>query len=483
MTLPKGRDFEVQFPLRDFLPAPSTRTVHEAARQVPVLTECDVAVFGGGPAGICAAAAAGRAGRRVVLVERHGFLGGMATAGGVTVLHSLYGTDGRTQVIGGLAEEFIRRLQARGAIRNTADDGETANWVFCAETAKFICDDIVLGSGAAPLFHTRFVDVLREGRQMTAALVEGKSGRAAIVARVYVDCTGDADLVRRAGAETQLGDEQGHCQPPSLVSRLGGVKDGAVDLDRVQAELFKTPMDYNGQRYPCFLWGVRGVWDPREHMMAGTRVVGVDVADTMDLTRAEVEARYQLRWLLERIKSLPGWEDSYLVDVAAQVGTRESHRVAAEHQLSRQEVLEGQTFPDAVAQGTYPIDIHTPDGPGIRFEYLDGTWRYLGGDRAAESGRWDGLPAGAPLRDTLCYQVPYRSLIPRDLDNVLVAGRCAGANHDSAGAIRVMINCMQLGQAAGAAAAMAGEAGSVREVDPARLREQLIAGGAPLRAD
>ena len=137
---------------------------------------------------------------------------------------------------------------------------------------------------------------------------------------------------------------------------------------------------------------------------------------------------------LERIKSLPGWEDSYLVDVATQVGTRESHRIIADHQLTREEVLEGGAFPDAVAQGTYPIDIHTPDGPGITFEYLDGTWKRLGGDRSAQSGRWDGQPAGASPRDTLCYQIPYGSLIPRDLDNVLVAGRCAGANHDSAGA-------------------------------------------------
>jgi len=475
------RGFEVKFPLGDYLPlANSKQSVSEPARETPVLTECDVAVFGGGPAGLCAAAAAARAGKHVLLVERHGFLGGMATAAGVNVLHTLYGTDGRTKIIGALPEEIIRRLQDLAAARNTSADGETGGWIICSETAKFVFDDLVVGSGVRLLLGARFVDVVRQGRRIEAAIVEGKSGRAGIVAGVYVDCTGDADVIRRAGAETQLGDAAGRCQSPSLVFRLGGRKDQAATLGEIQAELFKTPMDYNGQPYPAFLWGNPGLWDSREHMLAGTRVPGVNSADAIDLTRAEVEGRYQLRWVLDRMKSMPGWEDAYLVDVAAQVGARESHRILADHQLTRREVLDGATFPDAIAQGTYPIDIHNPDGPGIRFEHLDGRWSRIGGDASREDGRWDGQPKGARLRETLCYHVPYRSLIPRELDNVLVAGRCAGASHDSAGAIRVMVNCMQLGQAAGTAAVLAGKGGDVRDVDPRKLRRRLMEDGVPL---
>jgi len=127
-----------------------------------VLAEVDVAVFGGGPAGACAAAAAARAGKRVLLVERHGFLGGTATAANVNWWHSLYGTDRATKVIGGLAEEAIRRLQALGAARNHAPDGETGDWTISSELAKFVYDDLVLGSGTRVLLHAWLAGVLTD---------------------------------------------------------------------------------------------------------------------------------------------------------------------------------------------------------------------------------------------------------------------------------------------------------------------------------
>jgi len=471
------QNHEVAFPLPDFLPRPTGRTISEPAREVPVVAECEVAVFGAGPAGVCAAAAAGRAGKDVLLVERHGCLGGMATVAGVNVWHSLLGADGRTPVIGGLAAEMIERLKRLSAARET----HLHNWIICSETAKFVFDDVAIGSGVKMLLHTHLAGAVRDGRRVAGAFVEGKSGRGAVCADVFIDCTGDADLLRRAGVETQLGDARGRCQPPSLVARVGGRADGATDLHDAQAGLFKTPMDYNGQPYPTFLWGNPGLWDPHEHMLAGTRVVGVNCADAADLTRAEVEARYQLRWLLAQMRRQPGWEGIHLVDVAAQIGPRETHRIVADHQLTREDVLHGRAFPDAIAQGTYPIDVHNPDGPGICFEHLDGTWTRIAGDGSARRGRWDGADDGAPPRETLCYQVPYRCLIPRALDNVLAAGRCVGANHDSAGAIRVMVNCMQLGQAAGTAAAMMPAGGGVRDVSPDALRRRLIDAGAPLR--
>lgn len=473
----KRQDHKVAFPLPDFLPAPTGLTLSEPAREVPVVAQCDVVVLGAGPAGVCAAAAAGRAGKDVLLVERHGCLGGMATVAGVNVWHSLLGTDGRTPVIGGLPAEIVERLKRLSA----AEETHLHNWIICSETAKFVLDDVVLDSGVKMLLHTHLAGAVRDGRRVAAALVENKSGRGAVRADVFVDCTGDADLVRRAGVETQLGDARGRCQPPSLVARVGGRAADAADLRQVQAELFKSPMDYNGQPYPTFLWGNPSLWDPHEHMLAGTRVVGVNCADAADLTRAEVEARYQLRWLLAEMRHISGWENIHLVDVAAQIGPRETHRILADHQLTRQDILHGRTFTDAIAQGTYPIDVHNPDGPGITFEHLDGTWTRIAGDGSAQHGRWDGGDDAAPPRETLCYQVPYRSLIPRALDNVLAAGRCAGANHDSAGAIRVMVNCMQLGQAAGIAAAMTPAGGNVRDVAGDALRRRLIDAGAPLR--
>lgn len=473
---------EIQFTLPDYLPERNDiRTIAEPARDIPVLAECDVAVFGGGPAGACAAAAAARAGKRVVLVERYGFLGGMATAANVNIWHSLYGMDRQTQVIGGLAEEIIRRLQRRDATYNLGSDGETGDWVVCSETTKFVYDDLLIGSGARLLFHTMLAGVLREGRRVTAAFVENKSGRQAILAQTYIDCTGDADLVRHSGTATHLGNAHGGCQPPSLCFRVGGKQPGALALREIQAELYTTPMNYNGEPYPSFLWGTHSVWNESEQMMAGVRVLDINASDARDFTRAEVEGRYQLRWVLDRLKTMPGWEKSYLIDIATQIGIRESHRIIADHELSRDEVLHGTQFDDVIAQGTYPIDIHRPDGPGIAFEYLDGTTRRIAGDTGQERGRWDGRAFDAPLRDTLCYQVPYRSLVPSEFDNVLVAGRSIGASHDSAGAIRVMINAMQFGQAAGTAAALVPAGASTRDVDVNLLQGTLIDSGAPLR--
>jgi len=472
--------YEPRFPLSNFLPQlNSMKKVTEPSRTIPVLTECDVAVFGGGPSGVCAAAAAARAGKYVILVERHSFLGGMATAAWVNIIHSFYGMDKKTKIVGGLAEEFIRRLQAQGAAYNLNPDAEIGDWVIDSEIAKFAFDDIAIGSCVRLLFHTWLVGAIRDGRRINAVLIEGKSGRLAIVADVYIDCTGDADLIRRSGIETQLGNGFA-CQSPSLCFRIGGKEPQAAPLSKVAQELSKTPMDYNGQYYPAFLWGDEGVFSKSEHMMAGTRVLNVNCSDSLDFTRAEVEARYQLRWLLSHLKKIQGWESSHLLDVATQIGIRETHRILADHQLTREEILYGTKFDDAVAQGTYPIDIHKPDGPGIYFERLDGTTLHMTG-LGIERGRWDGLPLEAPPRHTLCYQIPYRSLIPRDLDNVLVAGRCIGTDHESAGAIRVMINCMQMGQAAGTAASLFDPEASVRHVRVKELQGRLESIGQPLR--
>lgn len=472
---------EPRFPLGGFLPAArDAQTIAEPARQIPVAADCDVAVLGGGPAGVCAAAAAARAGASVVLVERYGYFGGTATAANVNIWHSLYGMDDKTQVIGGLPDEVIRRLQRWGGVRNACEDGETGTWAVDTELAKLAYDDVVLGSGVKVLLHTWLAGAVVEGRRITAAVVENKSGRQAVKARVFIDCTGDADLIRRAGVTTQLGNGAGHFQPPTLCFRVQ-VKQGPVmPLRQVQAELYKTSMDYSGEPYSCFLWGCQTPGEPREYMLAGTRILGVNVADARDLTRAEIEARYQMRWVYERMREMTGWSDSRITDIAAQIGLRESHRILADHQLTREELLHGTRFDDAIAQSTYRIDIHHVDGPGITFEGIDGHREIIHGDRTRLLERWDGQPNDAPPRHTLCYFIPYRSLIPKALDNVLAAGRCIGTNHDSAGATRVMINAMSFGQAAGAAAELAAHTGDVRGVDPAGLRGHLIAAGVPL---
>ncbi|MHB8995111.1 MAG: FAD-dependent oxidoreductase [Armatimonadota bacterium] len=467
-----------RFPLHGHLPEATDSTVPEPARDVPVIARCDVAVLGGGMTGVCAAAAAARQGKSVVLVEHYGFLGGMATSSMVLIWHSFYGMDRRTKIMGGVLDELIAGLKEFEGVYNADPEGETLHWVIDSEKCKFVCDDIVLGSGAKLLLHTSLCGVIRDGRRIAAVLVENKSGRGAVVAKTFIDCTGDADLIRFAGGETEVGNAQGGCQAPSLCYRFEGVDPLRVDFSMVQAKLFELTMDYNGGKYPPLLWGVHWPGNPAEFMAAGVRVLDINAADGLDMTRAEIEGRYQLRWFLKEARKLPGWEKLRLVAMGAQIGTRESHRIAAEHQLTREEVLYGERFDDAIGQGTYPVDIHNPSGPGIIFENLDGTRVEVKGDRSQLTSRWDGQAQDAPKRDTLCYQIPYRSLIPRGLDNVLVGGRCMGATHEAAGAIRVMVNCMQTGQAAGIAGALAGD--DVREVEVGEMQGRLREMGMPL---
>lgn len=467
---------KVSFPVTGYLPEPGAATVPEPSCDVPVIADVDVCVIGGGTAGVCAAVAAARSGAEVLLVEHYGFLGGMATSSMVLIWHSLYGMDERTKVIGGLPDEIVARLQAMDGVYNSKPD-DTGYWVIDADKTRFALDDTVLADGVKVLLHARFAGTVRHGRRIETAFVETKSGRGAIRAKAFVDCTGDADLVRFSGGQTELGNATGGCQAPSLCFRLRGMDLNQTGLHQVQTQLYAMTMDYNGGKYPPLLWGVR--WPGcDDYMLAGTRVLDVNSADALDLTRAEIEGRYQLRWFMEQARKLPGWDKVELVSMGVQIGPRESHRIIAEHQLQREEVLTGERFPDAIGQGTYPVDIHNPSGPGIVFERLDGTRREVRGDRTTIADRWDGAADDAPLRDTLCYQIPYRSLIPRDFDNVLVAGRCVGATHEAAGAIRVMVNCMQTGQAAGLAAGMMKD--DVREVEVGELQGRLRELGMPL---
>jgi len=469
-----------RFMLNDFLPERCEgRFVQEPARRIPVLTRCDVAVLGGGPAGVCAAVAAARMGKKVVLVERYGFLGGTATAASVNIWHSLYGMDRQTKVIGGLPEEVIDRLLALKAARNGAPDGRTSYWTVCTETAKLVFDDLVVGAGVRLLLHAWLADVVMEKDRVVAAIVETKSGRQAIEAATFIDCTGDADLARRAGLPLQFGNAQGHCQPPTLCFRLSGPIEQIPSGELLEALLFNEPMDYNGEPYPCFLWGQRGVLDPGELMYAGTRVPNTNVADALELTRAEVHARYQMRWVMRQLQSAPGCEKLFLRDIATQIGTRESYRIEAEHMVTREEILNGTRFEDTIAQGTYPIDIHNPKGRGIIFYELDGTRREITSEGRRVASRWDGAAGDAPKRDTLCWSVPYRSLIAHGAVNVLAAGRCIGVDHEAAGATRVMISAMQFGQAAGAGAALA-QGGAVRNVSGECVRDELRRQGVPI---
>jgi hypothetical protein len=453
--------------------------ISEPARKLPVAAQADVVVLGGGPAGICAAAAAAKQGASVLLVEKNGYLGGVATASLVCIWHSLYSINKKEKIIGGLIDDILYKLDARKALYYDSTNGKKGNIFFSTEEAKFVFDEIAIENGVRLLFHSYVSGVIKEREgSIKAVIIENKSGRSAVKGKIFVDCTGDGDVGWHAGAEYEKGNRQGKMQPPGLCVRLGNLRYGAEGQTSLPAALKNKKMDYNGLLYPASVWGV---WDVHRRtsdmLIAAARMVNTDCTDAFQLSQAEVEGRRQIGWVVKTLrKDLPGFENAYIVDVADEAGPRETRRFIGDYVLTEEDLLTGRSFPDVIARGTYPVDIHNSSGGGIVFKNLDGTMHIYDERGNVKAGMWthDGKKS-----DVQYYQMPYSMLLPRNMDNLMVAGRCSSMTHEAMGAVRVMVNCMQLGQAAGIGAAIAAGKGiTPREVQASDVQKVLIRMGA-----
>lgn len=436
---------------------PPAGTIREPARDVPVVHDCDVCVIGGSSTGVFAAVAAARLGAKVAVVESDGFFGGVATASLVNIWHSLKDRPGKQPIIAGLTTEMIDRLRKRDAVE------EVGHFCLNTEVMKLELDRMVVEAKVRPFLHALFVAPVAEEGRMTAAIIEDKSGRRAIRARAFVDATGDADVVHRMGLETY---RRQHVQPPTMCCILRGLN--AVAKSHRGFNIHKVIFDkkYPEAIPPGFAWSAAVPGDcgcPDEGvvpggddllMLAATRVLGVDCSDADQLTRAEIEGRRQVDSICRLLRQhFLGGKGVPLVALPAKIGIRETRHVRALHQLTVDELLAGKRFPDAIANGTYRIDVHNAQGAGVKFRELN--------------------------QDVLFYQVPYASLVPRGAKNVIAAGRSLDADEQAFGAVRVMVNCNQMGQAAGAAAWLAIDSGNdVGAIDTARLRATLKKQGA-----
>jgi len=439
----------------------------EPEREIPVVREVDVAVVGGSCTGVFAAVRAARLGMRVAIVEKQNCFGGMATAGAVNTWPGLHDTQGNLPIIGGLTREVLERLGKRGAVyeRNT----DRRSFRFNSEELKIELDELVTENRIVPFLHTFYAAPVLEGQRLQAVVVENKNGRQAIVARQFVDATGDGDLALDLGLPSYAPES---LQPPTTCAKICGLAT-LGDFD------WKAAVREHGAEFgltPDWGWGSAIPGIPDVQMRADTHVFGLDASDADQLSRAEMEGRRQVRAIMDVIRKYgPPHAAIALVDLAAALGVRETRRIVARYRLTGDDVLLGHRFEDAIANGSYRVDIHHADGPGITVRYLDGTEKIVA-ERGmpARTGRWrDPLP-----EDPTFYQIPFRCLAQDRVENLALAGRMLDADKIAFSAARVMVNMNQTGEAAGVACVLAIQDGcAIADIDPQRLRTTLAEGG------
>lgn len=435
---------------------------------LPVLADVDVLVVGLGAAGVAAATVAAEEGLNVLAVERYGFAGGAAVAGMSGTICGLYlasddPADGPTQVVAGFTERFRAGLEARGGLTEPQLYGKT--WTVAHDPLMWreTADDLLTASGVRVLFHTAVTAVIMDGDAVRGAILESNAGRVAVHARRTIDASGDAAVVSRAGGDYFFGAE-GRIQNPTMFFRLGGVdteafwnaygddticppwvveaiteaRDAGADLPREKVWIFRTTR-------------------PGELLVNATRLAGPDgrvlnVIDPEDFTLAEIGGRRQMRAYEAFLKStLPGCADTFVVDTGVEVGIRQTRSIVADVPLTNDDVVACRKRDDAIVRSPWPIELH--DGARPKLHWLIDDW----------------------------YEVPYGSLVPVALEDVLVAGRCLGAEHEALASARVTAQCFEYGHAAARAViASLARGARMRDVDVAEVRRTMRLAGSSL---
>lgn len=461
----------------------------EPSRQTPVFGEYDVVVLGGGPAGMAAAVAAARAGRATLLVERYGFLGGMGTAAGVTNfcgLHANVHGDIR-QVVHGVADDLLARIDRLGGLNAPHNlFGKTVAQAYDTAAYKIAADDLMLAAGVSVLFHAVGTGVLMASpRHVQALLLETKSGRLAVRGRAFIDCSGDGDLAAWAGAAFEKGDGHGNMLYPSTMFRLNGVDpERAGNAWEVIPRLMAQAEAEGRYKFPRKGAIVRpqksGIeWRVNLTQLANPQGNAMDGTDAVELSEAEVLGRRQIADVAGFLKEVPGFENSYIVDIAPQVGIRETRRVLGEYMLTESDVLECASFDDTIGVNGWPLELHLKGDVEFRWPKIPESRGFnhlpyrmtvpLVGAAPPQAGDAPSSGRAKPLGE------------PVTLDNLWVAGRCASMTHEAQSAARVTGACFVMGQAVGTAADLALKSGSnARGIDVTKLQARLENDGAYL---
>lgn len=420
-------------------------------------THFDLLVVGGGQAGCAAALAGAREGLSVLLVESSGSLGGSATVCLVnpympysTTLTDADGNERKVDLSDGIFREIHEELN-RDEIYGYGGNGPD----FHEETMKVLYDRKMKEAGVTVLFHATLSDAETEGAQLKSVSFATVGGKLRFTADSYVDATGDATLAAIAGCSFRLGrPADSLCQPMTLCFRLGNVDMESYRAHRAEINPLYKKMQAAGEiknpREDVLIFGTR---IPGVLHFNTTRIVKLNPTDPFDVSRAEAEAREQVVEMFHFLRNnFEAFAHADLLMTAASIGVRESRMIDARHILTAEELLACTKFEDAIAAGNYDIDIHSPDGSGTSHCYFKkGTY----------------------------YTIPYRSLLPRELDNLAVAGRSIGATHEAQASVRIMPICTCMGEAAGIAAAVAHADGTtLAAADVAKIRTRLQEKGA-----
>ena len=417
--------------------------------------DVDVFVAGGGPAGVCAAIAAARAGASVFLAEASGAFGGAATAAYVPAFATF--TDGHRQIVGGIGGEIRGRISKNIPL--------SAYWTpIDIEELKRVYDDLVLKDKVKFSFFTNLCDAIVSNGHVERAVLASKRGLFAVKAKVFIDCTGDGDLAAFAGAQFEKGDETGNVMPCTLCSQWIDIDTTAKNPhaqellpQAIEDGVFSVP----DLHLPGFFFG------PDKNASLGRGNIGhafnVDPTDERSLTAGMIDARRRLPEY-ERFykKYMKGYERMSLASTAPYMGVRESRRILCDYMLGVKDFLARADFEDGIGRYCYPVDMH-PSKPGDRKAFEAFMKEYVK-DLSYKAGE--------------SYGIPYRSLVVKGFDNMLVAGRCMGTDRKMQASIRVMPGCFITGQAAGTAAVMALKVDGTRSVDIDMLRKKLVSAGA-----
>lgn len=435
----------------------------------------DVVVVGGGPAGVNAAIASSRNGAKTLLVERFGFLGGMLTNAGTGPMMTFHA--GKTQVVKGIADEIIEKLKSHNQSPGHMDDfvGYTSSVTpFDSEGMKIAMEELVIESGSDLLFHTQCIDLEHEAGHIKRIKLFSKGGEFFVTAKVFIDATADADLAIKTGVSVLYGRKEDQlAQPMTMNAKVYNVDrekvrkflhdnvnntyaksheviDGSprigisASLDSLKFAIKNKELSFNREIVLAFETNNKG-----EFIINMSRVSKLKAVDPFDLTKAEIQGRRQVQEVLRYLrKNIPGFENCILATTGPNIGIRESNKIFGVYTLTDEDLVNNVMFDDAIAMGGYPIDIHSPEGA----EETSHTF--------LKKGSW--------------YSIPYRILVTKESDNLIVVGRCVSATHAALASIRVTAIVSAIAQGGGTAAAMAALNNlDVKNIDIKELQTRL----------